>query len=42
MMNVAYLNPKLVKAINFNIFLGQGVFKWHWGLCISLGLDMEI
>ena len=40
---ILYLNPKLSKTYKFQYLSGAGVaFKLAQGLCMSLGLDMEI
>lgn len=40
---ILYLNPKLSKTYKFQYLSGAGVaFKLAQGLCVGLGLDMEI
>ena len=40
---ILYLNPKLSKSYKFQYLSGAGVaFKLAQGICMSLGLDMEI
>lgn len=40
---ILYLNPKLSKSYKFQYLSGAGVaFKLAQGICVSLGLDMEI